>query len=303
MNKPSPMAGGLPAKPYVPPVGPAPPLPAGPPPPQPGYNQAQQDPAAAHAAAWAAYYQVSGMHHLRPAEPHMLTHSVARSDRDRTATTGQQLQRQSTPTTAARTRRVEPIRELRVWSTSCPGALRTRRSVTAREPLATTILSPSAAAELCVPTAASAGLPIAHAVSSWTSGAGIRCWWWTSAAWSLRACSATTVEPAWSSALSTASSWTAWARLQRCWTATAVFQQCRSSATALHSPSHRRSNSLSPAYVQLSRTDEPEPAVPASTPTYTSTTSTATDESGTHSTSPPSSQTTAFRRSRCPTRS
>ena len=61
MNKrPLPGAGlGLPAKPYPPAAmpGPAPPLPAGPAPPQPAYPQ--QDPAAAHAAAWAAYYQVS----------------------------------------------------------------------------------------------------------------------------------------------------------------------------------------------------------------------------------------------------
>lgn len=61
MNKrPLPGAGvGLPSKPYIPPPapGPAPPLPAGPPPPQPAYPQ--QDPSAAHAAAWAAYYQVS----------------------------------------------------------------------------------------------------------------------------------------------------------------------------------------------------------------------------------------------------
>jgi hypothetical protein len=47
---------GLPPKPYVPPTAPAPPLPAGPAPAQPAYNA--QDPAAAHAAAWAAYYQV-----------------------------------------------------------------------------------------------------------------------------------------------------------------------------------------------------------------------------------------------------
>ncbi|WVQ95418.1 hypothetical protein IAU59_002515 [Kwoniella sp. CBS 9459] len=58
---------GLPTKPYMPhsPAGPAashgpgpaPPLPNGPPPQQP-YGQVQgQDPAAAHAAAWAAYYQ------------------------------------------------------------------------------------------------------------------------------------------------------------------------------------------------------------------------------------------------------
>lgn len=66
MNKrPLPSLGGpgLPAKPYNAGAqpGPAPPLPPGPPPPQaPGYTPAQQDPqAAAHAAAWAAYYQVS----------------------------------------------------------------------------------------------------------------------------------------------------------------------------------------------------------------------------------------------------
>ena len=47
------MAAGLPPKPYVPPTAPAPPLPAGPAP-----QAYTQDPAAAHAAAWAAYYQV-----------------------------------------------------------------------------------------------------------------------------------------------------------------------------------------------------------------------------------------------------
>ncbi|WVF67819.1 hypothetical protein IAT40_002580 [Kwoniella sp. CBS 6097] len=57
---------GLPTKPYMPHApagpaahgpGPAPPLPTGPPPQQ-AYGQVQgQDPAAAHAAAWAAYYQ------------------------------------------------------------------------------------------------------------------------------------------------------------------------------------------------------------------------------------------------------
>jgi hypothetical protein len=59
MNKRPLMAGGLPAKPYVPPTAPAPPLPAGPPPQQPAYSNPQQHDAAAHAAAWAAYYQVS----------------------------------------------------------------------------------------------------------------------------------------------------------------------------------------------------------------------------------------------------
>jgi hypothetical protein len=58
MNKRPLMAGGLPAKPYVPPTAPAPPLPSGPPPQQAGYNNPQQDQTAAHAAAWAAYYQV-----------------------------------------------------------------------------------------------------------------------------------------------------------------------------------------------------------------------------------------------------
>lgn len=59
MNKrPHPGGLGLPAKPYTPSqAGPAPPLPAGQPPQQqPQYTQDQQ---AAHAAAWAAYYQVS----------------------------------------------------------------------------------------------------------------------------------------------------------------------------------------------------------------------------------------------------
>lgn len=61
MNKRPLMQGGLPAKPnYIGPAAPAPPLPSGPPPQQAqqaGYPQDQA--AAAHAAAWAAYYQVS----------------------------------------------------------------------------------------------------------------------------------------------------------------------------------------------------------------------------------------------------
>ena len=69
MNKRSFIGGGqgLPAKPYTPTStqGPAPPLPAGPPPPQPA--NPQQDPSTAHAAAWAAYYQVSnGISGCRP---------------------------------------------------------------------------------------------------------------------------------------------------------------------------------------------------------------------------------------------